>query len=160
MRGNPKIGQSMRSWKKPFAHAVLAAMVFSATGLALGAAAEKAMAKEPWEAAFEKKGWVRLGEAEVRKVMLNATLSPDGKGYQVYVAPDGAMIFRSFLGWTDKGKGEITKNGLFCRQWVNVRSGKKLCTSIWKKGGTYMSVKASGQVFRTLVISRGNPANL
>lgn len=148
----------MRNSKNSFICAVLAALLVLAAWQVLGAGA--AAAKEPWEKAFEKKGWARLEAAEVRKVMLDATLSPDGKGYQVYVAADGAMIFKSFLGWTDKGKGEVTKTGLFCRVWVNVRSGKKLCTSIWKKGDTYMSVKESGQVFRTLVIARGNPENL
>jgi hypothetical protein len=119
-----------------------------------------ALAKEPWEKKFEKDGWVRLGTEQIKAAVLDATLSPDGKGYQVYVAPDGAMKFKSFLGWTDKGRGEITKDGKFCRQWEQLRSGKKLCTSMWKKGTTYMSVKEDGQVYRTLLISRGNPANL
>ncbi len=129
-------------------------------GTALLLLAATALAKEPWETGFEKKGWTRLGAAEIRKVMLDSTLSPDGKGYQVYIAPDGAMKFKSFLGWTDQGRGEITSGGLFCRQWKNVRSGRKLCTSMWKKGDTYMSVKETGQVYRTLVITRGNPENL
>ncbi len=130
------------------------------TGVVVLLLSASAFAKEPWEAEFEKKGWARLGAAEIRKVMLDSTLAPDGKGYQVYIAPDGAMKFKSFLGWTDQGRGEITPGGLFCRQWKNVRSGKKLCTSMWKKGDTYMSVKETGQVFRTLVITRGNPENL
>ena len=119
-----------------------------------------ALAKEKWAADLEKKGWVRLNAKEVKKTMLDATLAPDGKGYQVYVAPDGTMKFKSFLGWMDKGKGKITKGGLFCRTWKNLRSGKTLCTSMWKKGDTYMSVKKNGQVFRTLLISRGNPQNI
>lgn len=119
-----------------------------------------APAKEKWASDWEKKGWVRLSAEEVKKTMLNATLSPDGKGYQVYVASDGTMIFKSFLGWKDKGKGKITKDGLFCRTWVNLRSGKTLCTSMWKKGDTYMSVKKNGQLFRTLVIVRGNPEKI
>ena len=130
------------------------------SGLVVLLLAAGANAKEPWEAGFEQKGWTRLGAAEIRKVMLNSTLSPDGKGYQVYIAPDGAMIFKSFLGWTDQGQGEVTPDGLFCRQWKNLRSGKKLCTSIWKKGDTHMSVKRTGKVFRTLLITRGNPENL
>ncbi len=119
-----------------------------------------APAKEKWAADLEKKGWVRLSAKEVKTTMLDATLAPDGKGYQVYVAPDGTMIFKSFLGWMDKGKGKITKDGLFCRTWVNIRSGKPLCTSMWKKGDTYMSVKINGQVYRTLEISRGDPEKI
>ena len=119
-----------------------------------------APAKENWAADLEKKGWVRLSAKEVKTTMLDATLTPDGKGYTVYVAPDGTMNFKSFLGWMDKGKGKITKDGLFCRTWENIRSGKPLCTSMWKKGGTYMSVKKNGQVFRTLEISRGDPENI
>ncbi len=119
-----------------------------------------APAKEKWAADLEKKGWKRLSAGEVKKTMLDATLAPDGKGYQVYVAPNGNMKFKSFLGWMDKGKGKITKDGLFCRTWENLRSGKTLCTSMWKKGDTYMSVKKNGKVYRTLVISRGNSENI
>ena len=119
-----------------------------------------APAKEKWAADLKKKGWVRLSAKEVKTTMLDATLSPDGKGYQVYVAPNGNLIFKSFLGWVDKGKGKITKGGLFCRTWKNIRSGKPLCTSMWKKGDTYMSVKKNGQVYRTLEITRGNPDKL
>ena len=119
-----------------------------------------APAKEKWAADLEKKGWVQLSAKEVKKTMLDATLTPDGKAYQVYVGPDGTMIFKSFLGWIDKGKGEITKGGLFCRTWKNIRSGKPLCTSMWKKGDTYMSVKKNGQVFRTLEILKGNPEKI
>lgn len=137
---------------------ILATAAWAGTVLLLLAAT--AMAKEPWEAEFEKKGWVRLDAAEIRRVMLDSTLSPDGKGYQVYIAPSGAMKFKSFLGWTDHGQGEITSDGMFCRKWKNLHSGKELCTSIWKKGDTHMSVKKTGKVFRTLVITRGNPENL
>ena len=129
-------------------------------GIALVLIGATLAAQENRQAEFEQKGWKRLDAAAIRGAVLDATFYPDGKGYQVYVAPDGKMKFKSFLGWTDVGKGEVTSDGLFCRQWNHVRSGTTLCTSMWKKGNTYMSVREDGQVFRTLVIERGNPDNL
>ena len=124
------------------------------------ALAGSAPAQEPWAAKFEQQGWVRLDAKEIKAAMYDATLSPDKKAYQVYVAPDGSMKFKSMLGWADVGKAEVEDDGRLCRKWEQLRSGKRLCVTVWKKGTTYMTVKEDGSIYRTLLITRGNTANL
>lgn len=133
---------------------------FLPAAVLLLAFAAGATAKEPWESKYEQEGWVRLDAKEIKAAMFDATLSPDGKGYQVYIAPDGSMKFKSMLGWSDVGKAELKPDGTLCRQWEQLRSGKQMCVTVWKKGTTYLTAKEDGTIYRTLLITRGNTANL
>ncbi|MBN1653375.1 MAG: hypothetical protein JXA30_06315 [Deltaproteobacteria bacterium] len=108
-----------------------------------------------------------LNVVEAQKVYRGNTMTGEipsqNMQYQIYYAPDGAMVGRVTLAGvsdTDKGAYAIGANGMICSRWIKWQAFNG-CIAVYKEGEIYkMFNQTGGELLATQKLLKGDPLKL
>ena len=111
------------------------------------------------EMKLKKEGWVKLSVEEV-KAHKNYTAVGD-TGWARYVDPTGTKyVWRYDHGAITPFERKVTAEGKDCIRYSRYSTGPWKCSSIWKRGKSYVRLRPTGLLSPKYEIKPGNTENL